>query len=117
MSKLQKLMCAALRRALAGGRANPPEGGLILWNGFAVLSRARRVGPGGPEGIPYSEIRAWGELMAIPLEPRHVAIICAMDSVWLENARSLPPTPSGVKPLPPVSKHPLSAALLDAMTG
>lgn len=42
----------------------------------------------------------------------------ALDEVWLKHIMQRSNTaPEGVKTLPPISQHPISAALLDVMMG
>ena len=117
MDKLRKQLCAAVVASLAGGKIIPPEAGRDLWNAFQRLSRTRTYHAAGPNPIQPSEIRAWCELMRQPLEPRHVEIILAMDEAWLTRAYARAAAPDGARTLPPVSKHPISAALLDAVLG
>ncbi len=117
MTRLSRLLCAAVRANLAGRKILPPEGSLPLWNAFQQLSRTRTCHAAGPNPIQPSEIDAYCRLMRLPLEPRHVSILLAMDAAWLDHAYTRTKAPEGVKTLPPVSKAPLSAALLDAVMG
>ena len=98
-ARLSRVMCEALERHLQDGRRpRVPDAGALLWGCFADLSTSRRIGTAGPEPIPLAEVIAWGELHKMRLEPRHVAVIRALDSVWLENARgqkAQPLTPEG----------------------
>lgn len=115
MSNLQSQLCAALRDQLKGQKHRPPEAGGLLWGAFIDLSDRRTAGFAGPNAIQFSEIEAWCRLMRQPLEPWHVDILLAMDAVWLDHAYSRAKVPEGVKTLPPVSKHPINAAMFDAM--
>ncbi|SCM70015.1 conserved hypothetical protein [uncultured Pleomorphomonas sp.] len=114
MADLQKLLCAEVRRNLKGGdRPRIPAGGELLWRWFSDLSGTRQAGFGGPLPITFNEIAAYARLFAIPIAPRHVAILKAMDAAFLDEiAESTPP--SGVKVAPRVSPRPLSGALFDA---
>ncbi|KEP68520.1 hypothetical protein DL1_11375 [Thioclava dalianensis] len=115
MSRLQAHLCKALGAILRGQRATIPEAGQHLLSAFLDLSRARRHHAGGPEAISYPEIEAYCRMMRVPLEPHHVAIIVAMDSVWMEWAMSRSRTPTeGTKTLPPLSKQGITAELFDA---
>lgn len=55
--------------------------------------------------------------MNLPLPPLHVEILQAMDMAWLDLVAKRTKVPQGVKVLPPVSKQPLNAALLDVVMG
>ena len=118
MDRLKKQLCAALKARLAGGTSPLPEAGLPLMDAFGALSRARSSNPHGPNPITWEALAAWSQLMRVPLEPHHVDIIMALDAAWIEDAyRTDKQAPGGVKPLPPMSQHPINAALLDAMLG
>lgn len=117
MNRLKQHLCAAVVASLGGGKVVPPEAGRDLWNAFQRLSRSRTYSMQGPNPIQPSEILAWCRLMRQPLGPRHVETILAMDEAWLGRAYASSKAPEGVKTLPPVSKHPISAALLDAVMG
>lgn len=115
-TRLSRQLCAAVTAALRGDRVKPPEVGLPLWNVFQRLNTTRTYHMAGPNPISFAEVEAYCRLMRLPLEPRHVEVLLAMDQVWLEHvyARARQP-PEGVKAIPPVTKQPMSAALLDAM--
>ncbi|MGA0617415.1 phage tail assembly chaperone [Paracoccus sp. KR1-242] len=117
MDRLTKQLCAAVKAALAGQKVAPPEAGRAIWNAFHSLSGTRTYNPAGPNPIQPSEMAAWCQLMRLPLEPRHVAALLAMDVAWLDHAYSRTKAPDGVNVLPPISKMPLTTALLDAMLG
>ncbi len=111
-----KPIIAALRAHLAGSRNRPPDGSAPIWNAFMQLSGARTFNAVGPNPISFTEIEAHCRLMRLPLEPRHIEVVLAMDQAWLDHAYAKTRrAPDGVKTLPPVSKQPLSAALFDAM--
>lgn len=114
---LKKQLCAAVAASPAGRKVRPPEAGIALWNAFQRLSATRTYHPAGPNPIQPSEVLAWCQLMGIPLAPRHVDIILAMDEAWLDQAYARDRTADGVKTLPPISRQPLTAALLDAVMG
>ncbi|MCJ8053897.1 hypothetical protein GB928_018735 [Shinella curvata] len=118
---LEKLLCAELKRQLEAKGAcvmQVPAGGELLWRWFLDLSRTRRAGLAGPEPISYGEIEAYARSTCWPVEPRHIAVLRAMDEVWMEYAREkTTPAPEGVKTLPPISTTPLTAGMLDVMLG
>ncbi|WP_306752094.1 phage tail assembly chaperone [Paracoccus actinidiae] len=118
MDRLKKQLCAALKARNVGGKTPIPEAGLPLWQAFGALSRARSYNPHGPNPITWEALAAWSQLMRVPVEPRHADIIMALDAVWIKDAyRTDKQAPEGVKTLPPMSQHPINAALLDAMLG
>lgn len=115
---VKKHLCAALKASLEGGKVRMPEVGAPLLEAFTALSRARSYGMNGPNPISWQDLFAWSRMMRQPVEPRHVEIIMALDEVWLTHAYSRErQAPEGVKTLPPISQHPINAALLDAMLG
>lgn len=115
MARLRTQLCAALEARLKGQKVRVPDAGTELLSAFLALSRARSSGPHGPNPIAWEAIAAWAQVMRVPIEPHHAEIIMALDDVWM--TRTMRRGPEGVKTLPPVSKHPLSAGLLDAMIG
>lgn len=118
MRRLQAQLCKAVEASAQGEKARPPEAGVMLWNAFHRLSAQRTFHAVGPNPIQPAEIAAFCALMRLPLPPHHVAIILAMDAAWLEVAhRRTRAAPEGTKALPPISKRPISAALLDAVLG
>jgi hypothetical protein len=118
LHRLQAQLCRAVEASIMGERAMPPEAGVPLWNAFHRLSAQRTFHAVGPNPIQPAEIAAFCALTGLPLPPHHVSIILAMDRAWLEVAhRRTRPAPDGVKALPPVSRQPISAALLDAVLG
>lgn len=118
---LEKLLCAELKRQLeAKGVAMTaiPAGGELLWKWFMALHKTRQGGMAGPQPITYAEIVAHSHIHRISIEPRHAAILLAMDQTYLDCVYTKQaPLPEGVKALPPISKVPLNAGLLDAMFG
>lgn len=119
--KLEKLLCAELKRQLEANGVRDtriPSGGELLWKWFMALHKTRQAGMAGPQPITYAEIMAYSHIYSLPIEPRHVAILIAMDQAYLETVyKKQPTTPEGVKVLPPVSKAPLTAGLFDAQFG
>lgn len=119
MLHLEKLLCDELKRNLRdGGAPQIPAGGDLLWRWFLDLNRSRRHHMGGPEAITYAEIAAYGTVNRWPLEPHHVAILRAMDAVYLECAYAkTAKAPEGVKTLTLPSQHAMTTGLFDAMFG
>ncbi|WP_395774062.1 hypothetical protein [Agrobacterium pusense] len=121
MADIQKLLCAELKRQLEGkgvAMVAIPAGGELLWKWFMALHKTRQAGVNGPQPITYAEIVAYSHINSLPIEPRHVAILIAMDQAYLETVyKKQPQAPEGVKVLPPVSKAPITAGLFDAMFG
>lgn len=116
-TRLSRQLCAAVTAALSGGKVRPPEAGLPLWNAFQRLNAARSYHMAGANPITFAEIEAFARLMRQPLEPWQVAILLDMDAAWLGHAMKGSAVPEGVKALPPISKQPLNAALLDVVMG
>lgn len=121
MANIEKLLCTELKRQLdAKGMVVMaiPAGGELLWRWFLDLNRTRRAGLAGPEPISYGEIEAYARASGWPIEPRHVAILRAMDDAWMEHSRKrTAPAPEGVKAMGPVSTTPMTAGLFDAVFG
>lgn len=119
--KLKDLLCAELKRQLeAKGMVTMtiPAGGELLWRWFMDLARSRSWHMSGPNPISHGEILSYGQVMGWPIEPRHVAILRAMDEVWLNHVQKRAKAlPEGVKASPPVSSTPLTVGVLDAMFG
>ena len=85
---LEKLLCVELRRNLEkGGRPRLPAGGDLLWRWFLDLNASRGWGETGPAAITHAEIAAYAGLMRWPIEPRHVEILRAMDSTFMDYCR------------------------------
>ncbi|MEQ1405636.1 hypothetical protein ABK249_11895 [Neorhizobium sp. Rsf11] len=120
MADLSKLLCDELQGQLSANsrKARIPAGGDILWQWFLDLNKTRTYHQAGPNPISHSEILAYSQLTGWSIEPRHVAILRAMDAVWIEHAYSKrEKAPEGVKALAPVSKHAITAGAFDAMFG
>lgn len=115
MDRLRKQLCATLDARLQGRRHRAPDAGAELLHAFIALSRARSHGPHGPNPIRWEAIDAWSRIMRVPIQPQHAEIIAALDDVWMRHAMQR--SEDRVKTLPPISEHPLSAGLMDAMIG
>lgn len=114
MNRLQDQLCAAVTAAMNRQPVKIPEAGILFWDVFLDLSRTRTWHAAGPHAISYGEIDAYCRLMRMPLEPRHVGILRAMDAAWMEGSRSRDKREDG-KTLPPVSSHPINTAVFDVM--
>lgn len=118
---LEQLLCAELKRQLeAKGVAmmTIPAGGELLWRWFMDLARSRSWHMSGPNPICYSEIQSYAAAWRWPIEPRHIAILRAMDEVWLEHVQKRAAAlPEGVKACAPVSSTPITANMIDALFG
>lgn len=121
MADIQKLLCAELKRQLESKgvvMVTIPAGGELLWKWFMALHKTRQAGMAGPQPISFTEMQSYARLTNQQIEPRHVAILIAMDQAYLETVyKKQPQAPEGVKVLPPVSKAPITAGLIDAMFG
>ncbi|OCJ67609.1 hypothetical protein A6U97_02475 [Agrobacterium tumefaciens] len=119
MVDLKALMVAYLKAHLEGVVIMAiPSGGSLLWKWFLDLNRTRTVHAAGVNPIQYTEIEAYSRFNRQAIEPRHVAILVAMDEAYLGFAhRGRNTAPEGVQSLPPISKAPLTAGLVDAMFG
>ena len=119
--KLEKLLCAELKRQLESEGVvmmTIPAGGEMLWKWFMALHKTRQGGMAGPQPLNYAEIAGYAVIARQAIEPRHVAILIAMDQTYLDCVYAKQkPLPEGVKALPPISKVPLNAGILDAMFG
>ncbi|KGE79601.1 hypothetical protein LW14_28360, partial [Rhizobium sp. H41] len=85
---IEKLLCAELKRQLEANGAcitQVPAGGEMLWKWFMALHKTRQAGMAGPQAITYAEIMAYSHINRLPIEPRHVAILIAMDQAYLET--------------------------------
>ena len=115
--RLRSQLQEALRLHLARGRKpRIPEAGRLVWGWFIELNQTRAVGDNGPAALTYAEIEAWARLHRWPIEARHMAMLSAMDKVYLDHLqRARQMAASGVKVLPPRSGQGLTAALFDAV--
>lgn len=55
-----------------------------LWRWFCELHGARQSGPVGPAPLSFSEIDSWSRLRAIPVSAEEVAVIRALDALFME---------------------------------
>lgn len=110
--KLKTQLCNTLQARLNGRKAKVPDAGREMLDAFLALSRARSWHAHGPNAITWEAIAAWSQLMRVPIQPRHAEIIMALDHVWITHITQR--KPEGVKALPQISSHPLSAELFDA---
>lgn len=118
LSRMERQLCDAVQAPLRREKPKPPEAGVALWNLFHRLSNQRTYHAAGPNPIQPSEVVAYCALMRLPLEAHHARILFAMDAAWLEQAHAMARVaPEGVQGVPPISKQPISAALLDAVLG
>lgn len=119
MPSLEDQLCKVVRQRVMGQKCFVPEAGRDLMMAFMSLSHARSYSAHAPNPVSFSDIDAWCRLMRVPLRPIDVSIIRAMDRTFIDawcGKRDMGQA-EGVKTLPPVSKHPLNAALLDAVMG
>lgn len=119
MTISSRLMVAALKAHLeTEDKPVIPPGGSLFWKWFMDLSRRRSYHASGPNAIDDAQILAYRSNHRIPMEPRHIDVLKAMDDAFLEAVYAKRATaPEGAKTLPPISKRALSAGLFDAMMG
>lgn len=121
MADLKKLLCIELKRQLsANGRcvATIPAGGEMLWKWFLALSKTRTVHQAGVNPIQFTEMQAYFRLHKIDARQDHIDALLAMDEVLMTHISARNGhAPEGVKTLPPISKTPITAGLIDAMFG
>lgn len=118
MQRLEKHLCAALKKGLAGKSGPIPAGGGPIWSAFCRLSEARSWHANGPNPISYAEIEAYCRVAKMPLGPSHISIVRALDGIWVSDfyRRQNQGREGAPKTMPPVSDHPLTAALFDVVT-
>lgn len=85
--RMREQLLRAFRVHLANPRVRPdvPEAGKILWEAFIDLDASRAFHANGACPITFLEIEAWCRLKRYPLEPRHVDVLRAMDSVLIRH--------------------------------
>ncbi len=115
MDRFKRQLCKAFEARLKGRKERVPDGGAAIIDMFLALSRARSYGAHGPNPIAWEALAAWAQVMRVPIEPHHADIIMALDGVWMDHAMNHKAAPEGVKVLPPISQHPISAALIDVV--
>ena len=57
-----------------------------LWSAFLSLNSGRTAGFNGPQGLSFTEIKAWSELTDTLLSPLDVETIKKLDQVYLKVA-------------------------------
>lgn len=57
-----------------------------LWQHFLSLNTARGSGMNGPLPISFSEIKAWSDLTATPVNPLEVEILKKIDNLYVRIA-------------------------------
>ena len=113
MADLQKQLCEALARFLAGNQKPAiPEAGRLLWSIFVDLAKSRSYGANGPNPISFAEIEAFARLNRWPLQPHHVEIIRALDETWLKHGQPTERRPGRLGPA-----QPMNVAAFDAVFG
>jgi hypothetical protein len=101
--------------AVLSERPQVPEAGRLLWQAFITLHAARTITMAGAQAITYAEIEAFGRTSRLPLRPRHVAILRAMDDAWLAKVRAVEPGRSSPPPQHP--RQEITPAVFDAVFG
>ncbi|GAA5664520.1 hypothetical protein Brsp07_03012 [Brucella sp. NBRC 14130] len=88
-ARLKMALVAALKRNLETKQAvHIPDAGRVLWQIYSDLAETRTWHMNGPNPISYEEIRSFCALQRWSLQPRHVAILRAMDGAYLEYVYS-----------------------------
>jgi hypothetical protein len=113
MSSLQRLE-RQLIEAVTGIRPTVPEAGVIIWRVFLDLCARRSYHMSGPNPIGPADIEAYARLHRLPLQPHHVALICAMDDAWLKHVRDDDGKGDEIRR---VGSPPMTPALFDAVFG
>lgn len=77
----------------------PPEIVRDVWEWYWDLRAATEAGFAGPQPVKYSEVKAWSDLMKIPICPEQVRYLRIMDSEYLnisakENKATTRSTPA-----------------------
>lgn len=112
-----RLLIAAMRKHLAGGKMILPAGSDLLWRHFCALAATRRAG----EPLSYCEISAYSSILTHPLRPEDVANIRQLDDAYLDWRKESQPQVlvdgSGrTKLLPPrAAQSKLTPAVFDAV--
>ncbi|ALK09508.1 phage tail assembly chaperone [Blastochloris viridis] len=97
---------------VTGARPTVPEAGVIVWRAFLDLAARRSYHMSGPNPISMAEIEAYARLHRLPLQPHHVALICAIDDAWLKHVRDDGGTPDEKRRQ---SSQPMTPAIFDAL--
>lgn len=112
--RLETQLIKALQGQASGGKAFIPPHAKPVWDAFLALSRTRRYNSFGPEAITYQEIAAFRDMMGIPLQAHHIAIITTLDAAWIEQAQGVKDrSREGIKTGGP--NIPISHDLFDSM--
>jgi hypothetical protein len=119
MDTLQRLLTEALREHLVSRKPiRLPEGAGPLWRAFIELDAARTWHAHGPNPITWQDMAAYVALMNLPLEPRHIAVIRALDGVVVDHyQKAVTDARRTANQTPAVSQRPLTPALFDALMG
>ena len=72
-----------------------PNAGNHLWLWFMDLCRSRSASGFGPQGIPYTELKAWSSLNGIKLAPWEVETLRALDAAYLAASAKMKGTENG----------------------
>ena len=117
-ARLSAALVAALKRNLETKQAvHIPDAGRVFWQIYSALAETRTWHMSGPNPISFEEIRSFCALQRWSLQPRHVEILRAMDSVYLEHVYSRQKkNDEGVKTIGKPTGE-LSPALFDAVFG
>lgn len=114
-----RLLIAAMRKHLAGGKMILPAGTDLLWTHFCALAATRRAG----DALSFSEIAAYSSLLPHPLRPEDVANLRSLDDAYLDWRKEAQPqvlvdAAGRTKLLPPRSaQNAVNAAAFDAVFG
>lgn len=114
--RLEAQLIKALQEQASSGKAFIPPHAKPVWDAFLALSRTRRYNSFGPEAITYQEIAAFRDMMGIPLQAHHIAIITTLDAAWIEQAQGVrDKVRGGAQTKAPTI--PINGDLFDAMFG
>lgn len=61
-----------------------PPAAQRLWAWFLQLHRTRHRTESGPCPLSYTEVEAWSRLNQVPLQPREIDVLMAVDNVYFE---------------------------------
>ena len=93
--RLQRQLCNALRDHLRTGQSGQvPEAGRLYWRMFGELSAGRTYGMNGPNPLTWADIDAWARLSGWPVKSHQIAVLRAMDAVWIEQVYRKPEKPT-----------------------
>lgn len=84
--RLENALVAALRVTLATSKSvRLPDAGRLIWEWFVDLTESRTYHANGPNPISYGEIADYARINQWNIQPRHVAIIRAMDAAYIAD--------------------------------